>query len=99
MFGKANILNSNVWNRLDPQFQCLEKPKSSIPMLEKTRSSISMSGKAQILNSNDWKSQSPQFQCLEKTRSSIPMFGKAQILNSNVWKRLDSYSNDRKSTK
>ena len=58
-----------------------------------------MSGKAQILNSNDWKSQSPQFQCLEKTRSSIPMFGKAQILNSNVWKRLDSYSNDRKSTK
>ena len=35
MFGKANILNSNVWNRLDPQFQCLEKPKSSIPMFGK----------------------------------------------------------------
>ena len=52
MFGKAKGNNCNVWKRQDPQFQCLEKPKSSIPMF----------GNAQILNSNIWKRLNPQFQ-------------------------------------
>ena len=44
-------LNSNVRKSTNPKFFCLEKPKSSIPMI----------GKAQILNSNVWKSQNRQF--------------------------------------
>ena len=51
MFGKAEILNSNVWKSQHPEFQGLEKTRSSIPMI----------GKAQILNSNIWKSQNRQF--------------------------------------
>ena len=46
MFGKAQILTSNVWKSENRQFQCLEKSRSSIPII----------GKAQILNSNTWKS-------------------------------------------
>ena len=41
MFGKAQILTSNVWKSENRQFQCLKKTRSSIPII----------GKAQILNS------------------------------------------------
>ena len=34
MFGNAKIHNSNVWKRQNSQFQCLEKEKSRIPILE-----------------------------------------------------------------
>ena len=56
MIGKAKIQNSNVWKSQKPEFQCLEKPKTRIPMFEK----------AKIQSSSVWKSQKPEFQCLEK---------------------------------
>jgi len=31
MFGKEQFLTSDVWKIKHPQYQCLEKPKSSIP--------------------------------------------------------------------
>ena len=55
MFGKANFKNSSVWKSLNPDFQCLEKPNSNIPMF----------GKAKVRNSNDWESSNLVFQCLE----------------------------------
>jgi len=69
MFGKEKIRNSNVRKSTNPKFFCLEKPKSSIPIV----------GKAQILNTNVGKSQNPQFQTLQKTNSRIPKFENAKI--------------------
>ena len=46
MFGKAKNQNSNVWKGQNSEFQCLEKPKTRIPMF----------GKAKIQNSSVWKS-------------------------------------------
>ena len=37
MFGKAQSLNSNVCKSQHPQFQCLEKTRSSIPMIRKAQ--------------------------------------------------------------
>ena len=54
MFEKAEIDNSNVWKSQNPEFQCLEKLKSIIPMFrkEKPKSWIPMFGKAEIVNFN-----------------------------------------------
>ena len=46
MFGKAKLKNYNIWNSLNPGFQCSESPKFRIPI----------TGKAKVQNSNDWKS-------------------------------------------
>lgn len=54
MFGKAQILNSTVWKRQTPQFQRLEKHKSSIAVSGKAKFLNAMFGKAQTLNSNVW---------------------------------------------
>ena len=51
MFGKAEILNS-VWKSQHPEFECLEKTRSSIPMIGKAQI---LNSNANILNSNDWK--------------------------------------------
>ena len=56
MFGKAKLQNSNDWKSQNSEFQCLEEPKTRIPMF----------GKAKIQNSNAWKSQISEFQSLEK---------------------------------
>ena len=36
MFGREQFLTSDVWKVKHPQYQCLEKPKSSIPNFGKT---------------------------------------------------------------
>ena len=75
MIGKATIQNSNVWKKT--QFQCLEKPKYTIPMFEK-----SSNPEFQYL-------EKPRY--LEKLKSRIPMFGNdIRIQNSNVWKSQSS---------
>ena len=67
MLGKAKFLNSNVCERQNTEFQCLEKPKSKIPRF----------GKAKTLNSNVWKSQSIKLPMLKKKQ--YPQFvGKAK---------------------
>ena len=52
MFGKAEILNSNVWKSQHPEFQGLEKTRSSIPTIGKAQI---LNSNANILNSNVWK--------------------------------------------
>ena len=47
MFRVAKIRNFNIWERQNLEFQCLQTPKSRIPMF----------GKAKIHNSNLWKTQ------------------------------------------
>ena len=79
MFGKSNILNTNVWKSQNPQFQTLERQFSS-----KNKEFHQL--KSQNLNSNVRKSTNPKYFCLEKPKSSIPMIGRAQTLNSHVWK-------------
>ena len=37
MFGKAKVQNSNVWKSETPELQCLEKPKSRIPIFGKAK--------------------------------------------------------------
>ena len=59
MFGKAKKLNSNVWKRQDPQFQCLEKAKSSIPRFVKAQNLNCNVWKAKFLNSKVQKSTNP----------------------------------------
>ena len=62
MFEKAKIYNSIVWKRKTPEwqsfaerqnleFQCVEKPKFTIPIF----------GKAKNKNSNDWNRQNSCF--------------------------------------
>ena len=59
------------------QFQCLEKPKYTVPMFEK-----SPNPEFQYL-------EKPRY--LEKLKSTIPMFGNdIRIQNSNVWKSQSS---------
>ena len=73
MLGKAKFLNSNVCERQNTEFQCLEKPKSKIPGF----------GKAKTLNSNVWKSQSIKLPMLKK--KTIPTTcWKGKTLNSSV---------------
>ena len=81
MFGNAKIHNSNVWKRQNSQFQCLEKEKSRIPILELPKFRISMFEKAKIHYSNLWKSQSSQLQCLRKLK----------LKNSNVCNSQNSH--------
>ena len=47
IFGKAKIENSNVWKSPNKEFQCLDKRKSRIPILEMAKRD----------NSNVWKRQ------------------------------------------
>ena len=63
MFGKAKIQNSNVWKNQNPEFQCLEKPKSRIPLL----------GKATIQNSNARKSKNVEFNKLQNLQNYISL--------------------------
>ena len=74
IFVIGKIRNSNVWKRQNSQFQCLEKEKSRIPILELPKFRIPMFEKAKIHYSNLWKSQSSQLQCLKKLK----------LKNSNV---------------
>ena len=77
------IQNSNIWKSQHQEFQCLEKPKSRIPMFGNCQKlfRVPMFGKAKIKNSNDWKSQNSEF---------FFMFGKAKIENLSVWKSQNS---------
>ena len=97
------IQNSNVWKSQHQEFQCLEKPKSRIPMFGNCQKlfRVPMFGKAKIKNSKlekpkfgilfyVWKSQNWESQCLEKPKFRILMIGKAKIQNSNVWKSWNS---------
>ena len=73
--------SSIVWKRKTPElqsfaerqnleFQCVEKPKFTIPIF----------GKAKNKNSNDWNRQNSYFRCLEMPKLRISMFEKAQNL-------------------
>ena len=77
------IQNSNVWKSQHQEFQCLEKPKSRIPMFGNCQKlfRVPMFGKAKIKNSNDWKSQNSEF---------FFMLGKAKIESPSVWKSQNS---------
>lgn len=68
MFKKPKIYSSNDWKSQSSDFQCLDKPKFTIPII----------GKDKIQNTNLWKSQNSEFQCLEIPKFEIPMFGKAK---------------------
>ena len=70
MFGKAQIVNSNVWKRANPQFQSLEKTGTSVPMIGKAQNpKFYCLEKPTSTNSNAWKRLDSQFQCLEKHKS------------------------------
>ena len=63
MFGKAKLQNYNVWKSQNPEFQCLEKPKSRIPMF----------GKAKIQNFNVRKSKNLELNKLQNLQNYISL--------------------------
>ena len=63
MFEKAKIFNSNGWKSKNQEFQCLEKLNPDFQYLEKPKSRFPMFGKAKIQNSDYWKSKNLEFQC------------------------------------
>ena len=63
MFGKAKVQNSNVWKSQNPEFQCLEKPKSRIPTF----------GKAKFQNFNVQKSENLEFNKLQNLQNYISL--------------------------
>ena len=73
MFGKAKIHNPNVWKSQNPEVQCLEKPKSRIPMF----------GKAKIQNFNVRKSKTLEFNKLQNLQNyiSLPSVGGVWIFS------------------
>ena len=61
MFGIADVPISNVWKSQHKEFQCLERPKFTIPVF----------GIAKIRNSNIRNSQNSQFHCLDNVSSQF----------------------------